>query len=107
MKRDYKIYAVDFDGTLCTNEYPNIGEPNEPLIDFLIHRRIEGHKLILWTCRTDELLREARRWCLKHNLIFHTINKNLPAIIEEYGIDSRKIYYDVLIDNKAMPFKDF
>lgn len=26
-------YAVDFDGTLCENAYPEIGAPNLPLID--------------------------------------------------------------------------
>lgn len=26
-KRNYKIYAVDFDGTLCENAWPEIGKP--------------------------------------------------------------------------------
>lgn len=29
------IIAVDFDGTLCTNKYPDIGEPNKNLIAYL------------------------------------------------------------------------
>lgn len=32
-KRDYQIYAVDFDGTLCANAFPEIGEPNTALIN--------------------------------------------------------------------------
>ena len=27
-----KVIAIDFDGTLCTNAYPEIGEPNWPVI---------------------------------------------------------------------------
>lgn len=44
-------YAVDFDGTLCENAYPEIGAPNLPLIDKLISCRRLGAKIILWTCR--------------------------------------------------------
>ena len=29
------IIAVDFDGTLCENEWPEIGMPNEELIEYL------------------------------------------------------------------------
>ena len=29
------IIAVDFDGTLCENKFPEIGEPNKPIIDYL------------------------------------------------------------------------
>ena len=27
-----RVIAVDFDGTLCENKYPKIGEPNRELI---------------------------------------------------------------------------
>ena len=37
-----KIIAVDFDGTLCKNNWPEIGEPNEELISYLINRKTEG-----------------------------------------------------------------
>ena len=29
------IIAVDFDGTLCENKWPEIGMPNEELIEYL------------------------------------------------------------------------
>lgn len=29
-----KIIAVDFDGTLCENAWPNIGAPKEAVIDY-------------------------------------------------------------------------
>lgn len=53
-------YAVDFDGTLCENAYPEIGAPNLPLIDKLISRRRLGAKVILWTCREGELLTRVK-----------------------------------------------
>lgn len=56
-------YAVDFDGTLCENAYPEIGAPNLPLIDKLISRRRLGAKIILWTCREGEMLTRAVEFC--------------------------------------------
>ena len=57
-----KIYAVDFDGTLCENAWPNIGEPKSDVIYMLKKLRKEGSKLILWTCREGVLLDEAVMW---------------------------------------------
>ena len=35
-----QIIAVDFDGTLCFSTWPDTGEPNQPLIDYLkIHKK--------------------------------------------------------------------
>ena len=48
----YQIIAVDFDGTLCYGNWPELGEPNRPLIEYLINQKRSGNKLILWTCRT-------------------------------------------------------
>ena len=46
-----KIIAVDFDGTLCENKYPEVGEPRRNVIDYVKTRREHGDKIILWTCR--------------------------------------------------------
>lgn len=54
-----KIFAVDFDGTLCLGEWPKLGAPNIPLIKTLINKQRCGDKLILWTCRTGEALENA------------------------------------------------
>ena len=76
--------AVDFDGTLCTEEWPDIGEPNLPLIDFLIRWRQEGNKVILWTCRENTMLGLAVDWCAEHGLHFDAVNCNLPERIVAY-----------------------
>ena len=36
------IIAVDFDGTLCENKWPEIGMPNEELIEYLKKRQANG-----------------------------------------------------------------
>lgn len=45
-----KAYAVDFDGTLCENRWPEIGEPNQELIGYLVGRRQQGEKIFRKRC---------------------------------------------------------
>lgn len=102
MKRKV-IYAVDFDGTLCKSIYPGIGEPNTSLINYLKRKRSKGNTiLILWTCRCDERLKEAVAWCRRFGLKFDYVNENAPEMIEKHGSDTRKIFADVYIDDKAV-----
>ena len=100
------IIAVDFDGTLCKESYPGIGEPNLALITMLLQLQKEGCRIILWTCRCGKLLEEAVQWCREYGLLFDEVNRNLPEIVEYYGSDSRKIYADIYIDDKAYHFQE-
>ena len=59
-----KVIAVDFDGCLCANKWPEIGEENRQAINELIRRKADGDKIILWTCRTDQQLDDAVLWCM-------------------------------------------
>ena len=95
------IIAVDFDGTLCESRYPEMGQPNIPLIKGLKEKQEQGDKLILWTCRSGEYLENAVEWCKGHGLFFDSVNENLPEILELWGNDSRKITADIYIDDKA------
>ena len=99
--------AVDFDGTICTNNYPNIGKPNTTFIKNLIRCRNNGWKLILWTCRTDEQLEEAVEFCRSKGLEFDAINENLPEIVEGFGGDTRKVVADMYIDDRAYSASKF
>lgn len=102
MNRNYTVYAVDFDGTLCESVFPRIGSPNLELINHLIKRRKQGNKIILWTCRVGERLQEAVKWCRGYGLEFDAVNENLPELIELFGNDCRKVSADVYIDDKAV-----
>lgn len=95
-----KIIAVDFDGTLCEDNWPGIGRPYHGVIDYLIGRKENGYKLILWTCRKGALLQEAVDWCKEHGIIFDAVNANLPETIKAMGGDSRKIFADYYIDDR-------
>lgn len=99
--RDYKIIAVDFDGCLCKNAWPEIGAANAELINRLKFSRATGDKLILWTCREGKALDEAVAWCNAQGLGFDAVNANLPEMNAMYGNDSRKIGADWYLDDKA------
>lgn len=95
-----KIIAVDFDGTLCENKWPEIGKPNREIIEYLKKERRNGAKLVLWTCRVESALQDAIRWCFTQGLVFNAFNTNLPEVIEEFGSDARKIFAHEYIDDR-------
>lgn len=95
------IIAVDFDGTLCKNCWPEIGEANWRLIRWLAEQRRKGDKVILWTCRTGEMLDKAVMWCLDNGLRFDAVNANLPERIMQYGNDCRKVSADLYLDDRS------
>lgn len=102
-KKRAPIIAVDFDGTLCENKWPEIGAPRQAIIDYCKGAAAAGVRLILWTNRTGDLLAEAVAWCATRELHFDAVNENLPEVIAAFGGDTRKIVADMYIDDKAVP----
>ena len=102
MENNFKTIAVDFDGALCFSKWPELGEPKQPLIDYLQKWKSQGDKLILWTCRAGDALDAAVAWCQSHQLEFDAVNDNLPEIIEYYGSNSRKVTCDWYIDDRNL-----
>ena len=92
--------AVDFDGTIVENQYPQIGELQSGAKDTLQRLHREGHKIIIWTCRSGEQLAEAVNFLLENEIPFDRVNDNLRENIEHYGGNSRKVFADVYIDDK-------
>jgi hypothetical protein len=96
-----KIYAIDFDGTIVEDAFPDIGALKEDAKFFINKVREKGDKWILWTVRTKEHLINALRFLDENNLLPDTVNTNVPEAIEFLGEDSRKIYADYYIDDKS------
>ena len=96
------IYAVDFDGTLCRNAWPDIGAPRSGIIEFVKEEQKDGAKLILWTNRCGNDLEKAVKWCEEQGLIFDAINDNLPETIEHFGENCRKVFADIYLDDRSM-----
>lgn len=102
-----KIYAVDFDRTLnLAEEYPQLGRPNTELISYLKERQQAGDKVILWTCREDDLLKSAVKFCKNYGLEFDAVNDNLRENIEHFHNNCRKVFADYYIDDRNAGFGD-
>ena len=99
---DHVIIAVDFDGTIFEDAFPEIGKPIPAVIDWLKASKRNGAKLILWTCRCGEYLSRAISACLDVGLRFDAVNENLPETIERFGGDCRKIVADIYVDDKGL-----
>lgn len=96
------IIAVDFDGTLVTNAWPEIGMPIIPVIEYVKRRQKNGARLILWTNRTGEPLKKAVAWCEQNGIVLSAVNENLSDIIKAYGGDCRKIFANEYLDDRAV-----
>ena len=95
------IIAVDFDGTLCENEWPGIGATKWETVQALIAARAAGARLILWTNRVGPRLAEAVEWCRQRELEFDAVNENLPEVLAAFVTDCRKVYADIYLDDRA------
>ncbi|MFW6310950.1 MAG: hydrolase [Nanoarchaeota archaeon] len=105
---DPPIIAIDFDGTIAENAYPELGDIKEEAKEFINFLKDEGIRVVIWTCRTNE--EEVKEHLIKNGVHFDAFNNN-DAItneeFEEYGFeDSRKIGADYVIDDRAIRFED-
>lgn len=108
------IIAVDFDGTCVTNEFPNIGKEigATPVLRRLV---AAGHKLILYTMRSDKkdvsttdptikgvagpFLTDAVAWFAERDIPLWGVNEN-PE--QKNWTDSPKVYANYYIDDCAI-----
>lgn len=110
MEKLPKIVAVDFDGTLVSDQYPEIGDKNKEMFQICQALKDAGIKLILWTCRDnnseEKQLDKAVEYCKANGLEFDAVNQNIPETIELFNNDTRKVYADLYIDDKiALPWQ--
>ena len=108
------IIALDFDGTCVTHEFPNVGKDigAVPVLKELVAK---GHKLILWTMRSDRevlgatrnefiidekgtFLTDAVNWFKENNIPLYGIQKN-PTQFN--WTTSPKSYAELMIDDSS------
>jgi hypothetical protein len=90
------IIAVDFDGTIVTDKYPDIGDPVPLAIESLLVLQ-KDNKLILWTLRSGELVADAVSYLASNGVKLWGINENH----DQYRFsDSHKQHADFYIDDK-------
>ena len=95
------VIAVDFDGTIVDDKFPEIGKEKIFAFETLKALHNDRHKLILWTCRSGKRLEEAVKFCRSKGVEFYAVNANYP---EEsiHEAPSRKIVADIYIDDRSL-----
>ena len=91
--------AIDFDGTIVEDDYPNIGKPRIFAFETLKKLQEDGHRLILWTYRSGLRLEETVEFCKSQGITFYAVNKSFPEEQFDYT-KSRKIHADLFIDDR-------
>ena len=94
------IFAIDFDGTIVENKYPEIGKLNEEMADFIYQLKEKGHVWILWTCRCGEELQKAVHYLEVNGMKPEYVNSLVPGFLDEYPDNPRKIFADIYIDDR-------
>jgi hypothetical protein len=95
--------AVDFDGTIVEDRYPEIGEELPFATDTLRMLIKERHRLILWTVREGDSLQQAVDWCHERGVDFWAVNRDYPEEeAHNNNYFSRKIKADYFIDDRGI-----
>lgn len=108
-KKRKMILAVDFDGTIVEDQWPDIGDlkPNCKEILNALHD-IYNCEILIWTCRDTEYGGSAKvaEFLTKQGVKFDCINTNTDYIKNAFKVnkDSRKVYADLYIDDKSLHF---
>ena len=106
---------IDFDGTVVTHEFPKVGKNIGA--QFVLKRLVaNGHKLILFTMRSDkkgkmttedpdivavsgQYLTDAVKWFKDNGIPLHGIQSNPD---QKTWTDSPKSYAELMIDDSAL-----
>ena len=80
MKSNKKL-AIDFDGTIVDDAYPEIGTAKTFAFDTLKKLQSEGYRLILWTYRHGQSLQEAVEFCRINGVEFYAVNSSFEGEI--------------------------
>lgn len=97
------IIAVDFDGTIVEDKYPEIGTELPFATETLRMLIRDHHRLILWTVREGKCLEEAVEWCRQRGVEFYAVNKDYPEEdVTKNHYFSRKLKADYFIDDRGI-----
>lgn len=96
-----KIIAIDFDGTLVTHEFPEIGQEKPNASRVLERLLFEDYTLIIWTCRSGPDLIGVYEWLASRGLQEILVNTNVPYQLIKFQ-PHPKIYADLYIDDRQL-----
>jgi hypothetical protein len=84
-----KVVVIDFDGTLCRDEFPNEGSPEPNVREALLKMKELGYVIKIHSCRT------ATYWGSRKERLCHFI------LIQEF-MKRNQLPYDEIITSESM-----
>lgn len=104
-----KIIAIDFDGTIVDDQFPDIGKLKPGAKEAINELYYSGKvTIIIWSCRNGINFLKAVEFLAKEGIKYHHFNKSCPDNVKLYGSDTRKVYADVYVDDKQLlPLPDW
>lgn len=94
------VIAVDWDGTVVTNDYPKMGEFLPGAVDTINWLYDRGDYIIIWTCRyLYNDIADMKQKLKSGRIKYHCINQNHPSVKFHPW---PKIYADVYIDDRNL-----
>lgn len=101
------IVAVDFDGTIVTPEFPNIGRLRAGAKEALLRLQEMGYYVIIWSCRDGDWVTKAQDFLREQGIPFDAFNENAARTLKPDGdwpgINPRKIFANLYIDDQSWP----
>jgi len=100
------VVAIDFDGTIVEDNYPEIGKLLPQAKESIQEIKELGTTIVIWTCRMDDKAEQAKEFLTKNEIPFDYFNENTDERKRFYGNDSRKISADIYIDDRGAGWCD-
>lgn len=91
--------AVDFDGTVVDHRYPEVGQDVPDAVRVLKRLVEDKHKIILYTMRSRDSLKDAIKWFRDRGIHLYGIQFD-PG--QTSWTSSNKCYAQVYIDDAAL-----
>lgn len=98
----YKYIAIDFDGTIVDEAFPNIGQVKPHAKRVMQKIQQYGGVITIWTCRTGIDETNCIDFLTDNGIPFDYFNCNPQELIDRYGTIPRKLGADIYIDDKTM-----
>lgn len=82
--------VFDFDGTLCSDNYPGIGDPIREMVDAVLLAKGLGYWVVVATSRPHGYYPDVQRWLKDHGILFDQL------------VTSGKVNADITFDDKGL-----
>jgi hypothetical protein len=106
----YNLIAIDFDGTIVEEAFPELGAL-KPHAKRVIQRiRREGGRIAIWTARNKRFDEAIQTFLNENDIPFDVYNDHFPENKEKYNwtaeLGSPKIFAEIYIDDRGYGVKD-